>query len=289
MLLDGKPILQWVWEIASRACEQSPDCHAVVATEPPKEGSQGGDSRTITDFCEARGIPVVITPEECKSGSDRAWHACLKLNARPDIIVNLQGDNPACMPSFITSVINAFGEHPESRVVTPYIQMRWRALELMRNKKMSFERRRWRELLGEPPGALHEKLRDMEKDAAPFSGTTVIVDKTGHAKWFSKNIIPALRGEDALRKNDPVFSPVTRHLGLYAFRYEALEFFVNAAAGKYEKLEQLEQLRFLENDIPIRMVGVGYPEEWDAIASGIDEPGDLRQTEMVFKKHGGPV
>ena len=72
----------------------------------------------------------------------------------------------------------------------------------------------------------------------------------GRALWFSKNLIPAMRREAKLRAGgDP--SPVCRHIGLYAYRLEALRRYVSLPEGRYEQLEGLEQLRLLENGMTL--------------------------------------
>ncbi len=249
--LCGKPILEHVWEIAAAVCARHEDCYALVATET-RDAEDGGSGK-ILDFCKDRGIPVMETPASCRSGSDRAWAAVQKLetaeDAKIDVVINLQGDNPFCPPVFLDSLISAFRRHPETLVATPYVKLTWGMLDRFREAKRE----------------------------SPMSGTSVILKKDGTAHWFSKNVIPAIRNEASLREKTPV-SPVCRHVGLYAYRPAALAFFSAAPAGEYEQLEQLEQLRFLENGIPVRMVEVVYPQGYQA-TSGIDSPEDLRRAE----------
>ena len=90
-------------------------------------------------------------------------------------------------------------------------------------------------------------------------------------------------------REQSAMSPVCRHIGLYAYRYAALAFFSQAPLGEYEQLEQLEQLRFLENGIPVRMVEVTYPAGLDAGASGVDTPEDLARAAAILAKLGGAL
>ena len=177
--LAGKKILQRVWEIASSVAASRPDCSAIVATETPSAPGEG--SARIIDFCEKMGIPVAITPDSCRSGSDRVWAVASALpeNERPDVLLNLQGDNPLCQPQFISALLDAFEEHPETQVATPCVRLSWQALDELREAKKS----------------------------SPFSGTTVITGSNGNALWFSKNIIPGIRKEKDLREK-MAFSPV---------------------------------------------------------------------------------
>ena len=220
--LAGKPILQRVWEIAEFVCGRRSDCSAVVATETPSETCP---SDKIVAFCETRRIPVVVTSNACRSGSDRAWEVASTVATRPDVVVNLQGDVPTCPPDFVLRLIDALESDAEASVASVFVNLTWEALDALRAAKLE----------------------------SPFSGTTVVLDANERALWFSKNIIPAIRKEADLRATCPT-SPVKRHVGLYAYRYDALQFFANSTQSAYEKLEQLEQLRFLENGFRIKMI-----------------------------------
>lgn len=254
--LGGKAILQRVWDIAASVCAERGDCEAVVATEEPAVPGEG--SARIVEYCRSHGIPVEITSAGCRSGSDRVWAVAAARPEKPDVLLNLQGDNPLCPPQFLHALLDAFDAHPETMAATAYTRLDWTALEALREAKRT----------------------------SPFSGTTVIVGRDGNAKWFSKNIIPAIRGEEKLRECGS-FSPVCRHIGLYAYRFAALAFFSQAPQGEYEAMEQLEQLRFLENGIPVRMVSVTYPEWLDAGAGGVDSPEDLARAEKILARAGG--
>lgn len=253
--LCGKAIIQRVWDIADSVCRNRKDCEAVVATEEPTAKGEG--SALIIDYCEKHNIPVEITPDSCRSGSDRVWAVASARKERPDVLLNLQGDNPLCPPEFIHALLDAFEKHPETQVATPYTRLNWSELAALREAKKS----------------------------SPFSGTTAIVGTDGNAKWFSKNIIPAIRNEEKFAAASE-FSPVCRHIGLYAYKFAALAYFSQAPLGEYEKYEQLEQLRFIENGIAVRMVEVSYPEGYDAAASGVDSPEDLLRAEKLIMKAG---
>ena len=75
-------------------------------------------------------------------------------------------------------------------------------------------------------------------------------------------------------------SPVFQHLGLYGYRFDVLKKFVNLPEGTYEALEGLEQLRFLENDIPVHCVKL--PAD-TLIHSGIDSPEDVDSAESTLR------
>jgi 3-deoxy-manno-octulosonate cytidylyltransferase (CMP-KDO synthetase) len=85
-------------------------------------------------------------------------------------------------------------------------------------------------------------------------------------------------------KGDP--SPVLQHVGLYAYRLDALARFEAAAPSRYELLEGLEQLRFLELGMTIRAVEVA-PAAYTA--AGIDTIEDVRLAEAIIAEHGEPL
>lgn len=253
--LAGKAILQRVWDIAASVCAGRKDCEAVVATETPVKPGEG--SALIVDYCEKHNIPVEITPDSCRSGSDRVWAVASARQEKPEVLLNLQGDNPLCPPQFLNALLDAFDAHRETMVATAYTRLDWQALAALRESKKT----------------------------SPFSGTTAIIGSDGNAKWFSKNIIPAIRGEEKLAAAGGL-SPVCRHVGLYAYKFAALAYFSQAPLGEYEKFEQLEQLRFIENGIPVRMVEVKYPSGYDAATSGVDSPEDLVRAEKLILQAG---
>lgn len=240
----GKEMLLRVVDIAKKGTQHS-HARIVVATE---------DQR-IMDFCNQHQIECLMTSDSCKTGSDRVCEAVKILDVKPDLIINLQGDNPVCPPWFIEELIKAFEEDTSVDLVTPCTELSWEALD---------------------------KLRDSKK-TTPFSGTTCVADKNGYALWFSKNIIPAIRKEDDLRSKSSK-SPVLRHIGLYGYKYESLFKFKSLDESSYEKLEGLEQLRFLENGMKIKIAKVDY-RQFEGM-SGVDSPEDVKRAEALFEKYG---
>ncbi len=253
-ILVDKPILLRVWEIANYARQRLSDCNAVVATETPTPDCQ---SDKIVEFCHKNEIPVVTTSNACRSGSDRVWQVAQEASERPDVVVNLQGDAPTCPPDFIVKLVESLESNPAADVASVMTTLSWDALDALREAKRT----------------------------SPFSGTTVVVNEKNEALWFSKNIIPAIRDEEKLRATDAL-SPVRRHVGLYAYRYDALRFFANTEKGQYERLEQLEQLRFLEHGRAVQMIEGEYPPGYDHATSGVDTPEDLARVERLIRAHG---
>jgi 3-deoxy-manno-octulosonate cytidylyltransferase (CMP-KDO synthetase) len=247
-LISGVPMLERVVAIAVAASKRIDGVQYAVATE---------DQR-IVDFCRQKHIPVTLTGDDCATGSDRVCQAVERLGWSPDIVLGLQGDAPFTPLVALEGVIDTFMAVPQADVVTPVVRLRWSELDGLREGKK----------------------------ITPFSGTTTIVDPTGRAIWFSKNILPAIRKEKQLRDADEM-SPVLQHLGLYGFRMPALRRFVSLHEGYYEQLEGLEQLRMIENNMFVQTVELKI--DLGLAQAGVDSPEDVTRAEAVIAKYGDPL
>lgn len=213
------------------------------------------DDERIKAFCSEMALPVVMTAADLQSGTDRAYAAALKMPVTPDFVINLQGDAPFTPPQFLAEMARV-GAQSHGDVVTPVMPLSWGELD---------------------------RLREMKK-TTPFSGTTCVTKPDGEALWFSKQILPALRKEDALRQRGDM-SPVKKHLGLYGYRLTALETYTRLEQSPQEELEGLEQLRFIENGLKVQTFEVKAPK---VTLSGIDTPEDAARAESLIKMHGEP-
>lgn len=244
----GKEMLARVWENANKAAAKFAGCEAIIATE---------DQR-IQDFCDAHGMRCMMTSDNCLTGTDRIIEVVSKLPQKPEFIVNLQGDNPICPTWFIEAVIGAYYADNNVETVTPVVNLSWDELDNLREHKKT----------------------------TPFSGTTAVFGNDGNAFYFSKNIIPAIRKEDKIRAAEAL-SPVYRQVGLYGYRMDIFEKIKNLPEGIYEKLEGLEQLRWIENGIKVKCVPVDYRNFTKmASLSGVDSPEDIARVEAVIKEYG---
>lgn len=242
----GISLLHRTIALARRAIADQADARLVVAA----------DDRRITDHAEAIGCEAVMTDPAISTGSGRALAAARHQTIPPKIVVNLQGDSPFQNPAALGAMVVAL-RNGDADVATPVVRLNWAALDALRD---------------------HKKV-------APFSGTTCARAANDRALWFSKTILPAIRGEAALREaGDP--SPVWRHIGLYAYRLAALEAFEAAPPTDLERLEGLEQLRLLELGLAIDAVEVA-PSRFDI--SGIDTPEDITRAEALIAAHGDPL
>lgn len=231
--------------IAREGARLVADTDVVVAT----------DDMRILDHARSLGCDAVLTEAAISSGSGRAWAAARERATTPSIVVNLQGDAPFVAPAMIAALIRAL-RTSTCGVATPVVRLSWEALDALRQHKR----------------------------ASPFSGTTCTRRPDGRALWFSKTVIPAMRNEAQLRETTGL-SPVYRHIGLYAYRFEALRRFEATAPTPYERLEGLEQLRFLESGEDILTVEVAPPRH---AMSGIDTLDDVAMAERLIAELGDP-
>jgi 3-deoxy-manno-octulosonate cytidylyltransferase (CMP-KDO synthetase) len=101
----------------------------------------------------------------------------------------------------------------------------------------------------------------------------VVLDFDGNALYFSRAPIPWVRDRDA-----PVHALHLKHLGLYAFRRNALLDFPTLPIGDLERVEQLEQLRWMENGYKIRVAETSY----DSLS--VDVPEDVSRLDQILRE-----
>lgn len=240
--IGGRSMLSRVVDVANQAAGKFDNVSVYVTT----------DDTRIADHAAEIGATCIMTSEDCRTGSDRVLQAAQQLDENPDFVLNLQGDAPFTPISAIEAVLQRLQDFPDTQVATPVYQLSWVNLTRFRTSK----------------------------ETTPFSGTCVAYGKDGKAFWFSKNIIPAIRKEAQMRE-EMDGSPVYQHMGLYGYAYAALEKFCSLPEGYYEKMEGLEQLRLLENGIPIHCVEIKMGDE--NTISGIDTPEDLKRAERLLE------
>jgi 3-deoxy-manno-octulosonate cytidylyltransferase (CMP-KDO synthetase) len=106
-------------------------------------------------------------------------------------------------------------------------------------------------------------------DISNPSAVKVVTDATGRALYFSRTTIPYDR--DGLRPQ------YYKHLGFYGYREDALDKFVHWPESPLERSERLEQLRFLENGVPI------YVAETPFDTVGVDTEEDVQRVEEILR------
>jgi 3-deoxy-manno-octulosonate cytidylyltransferase (CMP-KDO synthetase) len=118
--------------------------------------------------------------------------------------------------------------------------------------------------------SLMHEIKDQDDIQNP-NNVKVITDLSGHALYFSRSIIPFLRDEN-------VKQPVFKHIGIYAFRKEALLDFYHQSPTPLELSEKIECIRYLEHGKKIKMIVT------DHLSIGIDTAQDLEKAVVQWKQ-----
>lgn len=192
------------------------------------------DDDRIFQAVESFGGRAVMTRADHKSGTDRIEEAAEKIGTDADVIINIQGDEPFVQASQILTLQHLF-DAKETQI-----------------------------------GTLGKRFDSMDAVMNPNS-PKIVCDRRGFALYFSRNVIPYLRGRDV--QDWLEHFPYLKHLGIYAYRREVLREVTTLPQSPLEMAESLEQLRWLENGYRIR---VGLTDEETV---GIDTPDDLRRAE----------
>jgi len=103
-----------------------------------------------------------------------------------------------------------------------------------------------------------------KEEAVNPNNVKVVTDRSGYALYFSRSLVPYQREE---KMNNEYFL----HVGVYGYKKDALITFTKLPQSQLEKIEKLEQLRYLENGIKIKMAETDYKN------IAIDTPEDLEK------------
>lgn len=194
------------------------------------------DDIRIEEAVKNFGGNVVMTSDQHRSGTDRCYEAYQKAGNGYDIVVNIQGDEPFIHPQQIQTLKACFtdGNVQIATLVKPF-----RADD------------------------------DFESTLFNPNSPKVILNNHREAMYFSRSIIPYIRGEkhtEWLHKHT-----FYKHIGLYAYRANVLKEITHLPQSPLELVESLEQLRWLENGYKIK-VGITLQE-----TIGIDTPEDMEK------------
>ncbi|MDR1840622.1 MAG: 3-deoxy-manno-octulosonate cytidylyltransferase [Holophagales bacterium] len=234
-LIAGKPMIQWVWEAAKRANVDS----VVVATDDERIAA------AVNDF-DGR---VVFTDPELPSGTDRVAAAVDRLDEAFDVVLNIQGDEPAMHFETIASVVNLMAERPDL-----------------------------------PMGTAACPFNRLDEIFNP-NNVKVVVDNQNRALYFSRSPIPYLRNSTRFDMDfrpwaqNSQLSLFRRHLGIYAYRLQVLKQFISLPPHSLEQAEMLEQLRALAAGIAIGVAQTPH------CSLGVDTPEDVALVEEMLKNY----
>lgn len=208
------------------------------------------DDDRIRAHAEGFGAEVVMTSSACQNGTERCAEVARHLPGH-EIIVNLQGDAPLTPAWFVEDLVAGLRARPDADIATPVLRCDGRALN----------------------GFLADRR------AGRVGGTTAVFGAGGRGLYFSKEVIPYTGRVYA--DDDP--TPVFHHVGVYAYRPEALAAYPAWPVGPLETLEGLEQLRFLENGRQVLCVEVEAKgrEFWE-----LNNPEDVPRIEAMLARTG---
>ena len=199
------------------------------------------DDRRIAEAVEAFGGRAVITSPDHRSGTDRCYEAYTIIDEEYDVVVNVQGDEPFISPSQIRALTACFDD--ERTDIATLVK----------------------------PFAPSDGIEALENPNSP----KVVIDNESRAIYFSRSVIPYLRGVE--RSEWLARHTFYKHIGMYAFRRDALREVTSLPQSSLERAESLEQLRWLENGYKI---GVGIT---DIETVGIGTPEDLARAEEFLR------
>lgn len=194
------------------------------------------DDIRIEEAVRSFGGHVVMTSDQHRSGTDRCYEAYQKAGNGYDIIVNIQGDEPFIHPQQIETLKTCFTDNNVqiATLVKPF-----------------------------------HADDDFESTLFNPNSPKVVLNKQNEAMYFSRSIIPYVRGK---QYTEWLFSQIFyKHIGLYAYRADVLKEITHLPQSPLELAESLEQLRWLENGYKIK-VGITQQE-----TIGIDTPEDMEK------------
>lgn len=193
------------------------------------------DDVRIADAVMDFGGQYVMTSPNHRSGTDRCCEALDLLKTKYDAVVNIQGDEPFIDPRQIDLLVDL----------------------IVRDDT--------------PLASLAKRIDDEDELFSP-NAVKVVVNQEGNAMYFSRNPIPFMRNVD--RDEWLAKGRFYKHIGIYAYKADVLHQVARMEPSALEQAESLEQLRWLENGLAIRMALS------DAENISIDTPDDLHRAEQ---------
>jgi 3-deoxy-manno-octulosonate cytidylyltransferase (CMP-KDO synthetase) len=204
------------------------------------------DSEEILEACRKRGCNARMTSSKHRSGTERVHEVSESIAA--DVYINVQGDEPMVRSEQIDTIIRLMSGAPGP----PDFERKKRSGDADAEVMV---------------GTL--KTPAQAEDVANPNAVKVVTDASGKALYFSRATIPHDR--------DLTRPKYFKHLGIYAYRKAALDRFVSLPESPLERAERLEQLRFLENGIPI------YAAETPFDSIGVDTEEDFDRVQALLK------
>ncbi len=208
------------------------------------------DDDRIRDHAMGFGAEVVMTSSDCQNGTERCAEVAALLPGY-EVIVNLQGDAPLTPAWFVEDLVAGLLAAPDADIATPVLRCDGKMLT----------------------GLLADRR------AGRVGGTTAVFGAGMRGLYFSKEVIP-FTGKTF---DDTAETPVFHHVGVYAYRPAALTAYASWPVGPLERLEGLEQLRFLEQGRHVLCVEVAAKgrQFWE-----LNNPSDVPVIEAMMAEMG---
>ena len=206
------------------------------------------DDKRIEEHAVTFGAKVVQTSSKCKNGTERCAEAVNNAQLDAEIIVNFQGDAPLTPSWFVEDIIAALKADKSTDMATPVLRLDRKSYNLF--------------------------SEDRKSDRV--GGTTVVFDKHMCALYFSKELIPFFE-ISKIGSDEQI--PCYHHVGVYAYRKNILKDYLRWPESNLEKLEGLEQLRFLVENKRVKCVEVDNKGRvfWE-----LNNPQDVQLIEKVL-------
>lgn len=249
----GKPLVELTGATGEAKSLIRRSWDAACAVEGVDRVVVATDDDRIRAAAERFGAEVVMTSEACRNGTERVAEAFDALGGGHEIVVNLQGDAPLTPAWFVEELVADLSAHPVAEVATPVLRCDGAALN----------------------GFLEDRRQGR------VGGTTAVFGADMNALYFSKEVIPYTgRG---FTDDEP--TPVFHHVGVYAYRPSALAAYPRWPEGTLERLEGLEQLRFLERGVHMLCVEVEARgrQFWE-----LNNPQDVPKIEAMLRRMSAP-
>lgn len=210
---------------------------AVVSSNLFDEVYVATDDKRIFDEVEKKGGKCLMTSKDLRNGTERVEQALSLLEKEGkefDYVVNIQGDEPLIKKEQIKNVIDGFDSKEDVDIVT-----------------------------------LRKKIEN-KQDVEDKNVVKVVVDKKGYALYFSRSVIPCNRDkaiEEVIKEGN-----YYKHIGIYGYKTKVLHKIIKLEESTLEKIEKLEQVRWMENGYKIKLqetvldtIGVDTQQDLDNI------------------------
>lgn len=236
--ISGKPLIQWVFEGVRTAKLIN---NIIIATDDNRI------KKTVDGFVGAFAQSI-LTSKNHASGTDRVREAVKNIKA--DIVVNVQGDEPLIRGSSIDLLIKEFKKDKTLDIAT----------------------------LAEEFGSFDEVFES--------HCVKLVTDKKGFALYFSRSPIPFFKSgetahcsfEEVIKKRPDLLKNYLKHQGVYAYKKKTLMNIGTLPPSPLEEMEGLEQLRFLEAGLSIKVIKSQYK------SIGVDVPEDIIKVKKIISR-----